>query len=372
MLLADMGADVIKIENPDGGDDSRAFSPYKKGISAYYMALNRSKRSVTLNLKEKRGKELFKSLVRKADIVIENFKPGTMKKLGLDYGALKNINPGIIYAASSGFGQTGPYSSRAAYDLIVQGMSGFMSITGLDPEHPVKAGSSIGDIFAGVFTAVGILAALEHRNKTGAGQMVDVAMLDCMVATLENAIATYDCSGKPPAPIGNVNRSISPFATFPTADGLVNICAGNNVLWRRLCEVVGMKRYIDDERFADNRDRVANFKEMYKIISEHLSKKTTAEWIEAFDAVKVPCGAIMNMEQVFNDPQVKAREMIVELMHPVIGKLFVPGVPIKFSKTPAGIKNPPPALGEHNTEVYGEILGLDENEVAHLKEKRVI
>lgn len=372
MLLADMGADVIKIENPDGGDDSRAFGPYKQGLSAYYMGLNRSKRSVTLNLKNEKAKEMLKSLVRDADVVVENFKPGTMNKLGLSYEVLREVNPKIIYAASSGFGQTGPYSPRAAYDLIIQGMSGFMSITGFDADNPVKAGSSIADIFAGVFTTIGILAALEHRRKTGAGQMVDVAMLDCMVATLENALATFDCTGKSPEPIGNVHRSIAPFASFRTADGQVNVCAGNDDLWRRFCEAIGMENYVSDPRFADNKVRVANFGELAPLINERMEGKTTAEWTAILDAVKVPCGPIMNLQQVVADPHIQARNMIVELMHPVVGKLLVPGVPIKFSETPASISSAAPALGEHNEEVFGQLLGMSGAEIAELKEKGAI
>lgn len=366
MLLSDMGADVIKVENPVGGDDSRAFGPYKKGLSSYYMGLNRGKRGVTLNLKDDRAKEIFKGLVREADVVVENFKPGTMKKLGLDYDVLKEVNPRIIYAASSGFGQTGPYSPRAAYDLIIQGMSGFMSITGFDKEHPVKAGSSIADIMAGVFTAIGILAALEHRRKTGEGQMVDVAMLDCMVAVLENALATYDSTGKSPEPIGNVHRSISPFAAFTTANGQINICAGNDELWRRLCEVIGMEAYTNDPRFADNKARVANFGELAPIMNERLKEKDTEEWLAALEAVKVPCGPILNMEQVVSDPHLAAREMLVNLAHPVVGNLLVANTPIKFSKTPASIEHAAPELGEHNKEVYGELLGLSGEEIDEL------
>ena len=372
MLLADMGADVIKVENPKGGDDSRAFGPFKDGLSAYYVSLNRSKRSITLNLKEERAREILKKLVEKADILVENYKPGTMKKLGLDYDALKAVNPRLIYAASSGFGQTGPYSSKAAYDLILQGMSGFMSITGFDADHPVKAGSSIADVFTGIFTTVGILAALEHRNKTGQGQMIDVAMLDCMISTLENAVASFDCSGKPPRPIGNVHRSIAPFASFPTSDGLVNVCAGNDELWRRFCDVVGMKQYAADERFANNKARVENFGELSKIIAEYTSKKTTAEWVKALDAEQVPCGPILNIEQVVNDPQVKARNMIMEMEHPKNGKFMVPGVPIRFSETPAAIKSFAPDLGEHNFEVYADLLGLGREEVEALRKDGVL
>lgn len=372
MLLADMGADVIKVENPAGGDDSRAFGPYKQGLSAYYMGLNRSKRSITMNLKDEKAKELFKELIRDADVVVENFKPGTMNKLGLGYDVLREVNPRIIYAASSGFGQSGPYSSRAAYDLIIQGMSGFMSITGFEKDHPVKAGSSIADIFAGVFTAIGILAALEHRRKTGEGQMVDVAMLDCMIAILENALASYDCNGKSPEPIGNVHRSIAPFASFKTADGQVNVCAGNEDLWRRFCEVIGMEEYVSDPRFADNKSRVANFGELAPLINAQMEQRSTAEWTAVLDSVKVPCGPIMNMEQVVWDPHVQARNMVVELAHPIVGSLLVPGVPIKFSESPAGIRCAAPELGEHNKDVFSGLLGLSEAEIDKLKENGTI
>ena len=372
MLLADMGADVVKIENPKGGDDSRAFTPFKNGVSSYFTGLNRSKRSITLNLKSTEGKEIFKKLVKRSDILIENYKPGTMKKLGLDYDALKDFNETLIYAAASGFGQTGPYSERAAYDLIVQGMSGFMSITGFGARHPVKAGSSIADITAGIFVTIGILAALEHRHKTGEGQMVDVAMLDCMVAILENAVANYDCTGKSPEPIGNVHRSIAPFAAFQTSDGVVNVCAGNDELWRRFCETAGMEELASDERFSDNKKRVENLGELSEIISSHLSQKTTAEWTAALDEVKVPCGSIMNMEQVFNYPQIKARDMIVEIEHPDAGKQRIPGIPIKFSKTPGGIKCPAPRLGEHNEEIYGDLLHISKKKLGRLKEAGVI
>jgi CoA:oxalate CoA-transferase len=372
MLLADMGADVIKVENPKSGDDSRAFAPFKNGLSAYFVSLNRSKRGVTLNLKEERGKEILKNLVRKSDVLVENYKPGTMKKLGLDYEVLSKVNPRLIYAASSGFGQTGPYSSRAAYDLILQGMSGFMSITGFDAEHPVKAGSSIADVFAGLFTAVGILAALEHRNKTGEGQMVDVAMMDCMIATLENAIASFDCTKKPPKPIGNVHRSIGPFATIPASDGLINVCVGNEELWHKFCDAMGMKEYITDERFANNKSRVENSVELVNIIATYSSKRTAAELMKVLDEVYVPCGPIMNIEQVVNDPQVKARNMIVELDHGEAGKFMAPGVPIHFSRTPASIRSIAPVLGEHNFEVFEKELGLGREDLEKLRKDGVI
>jgi len=371
MLLADMGADVIKVENPKGGDDSRAFGPFKNGLSAYYVSLNRSKRGVTLNLKEERAKQIFMELIVGADVLVENYKPGTMEKLGLGYEQLKKVNPRLIYAATSGFGQTGPYSSRPAYDLILQGMSGFMSITGFDAEHPVKAGSSIADVFAGTFTTIGILAALQHRHKTGEGQIVDVSMLDCMISTLENAIASYDCKGKAPQPIGNVHRSISPFAAFPTSDGFINVCAGNDELWRRFCETAGMPEYINDVRFIDNNGRVENFAELVVIISAHTKKRTTAEWMTALEEAKVPCGPIMTIDQVVNNEQVMARDMIVEIEHQE-EKFMAPGCPVKFSLTPASVKSSAPALGEHNYEIFGGELGIGRWEIEELVNRGVI
>lgn len=372
MLMADMGADVIKVENPKTGDDSRAFTPFKNGVSAYFMGLNRSKRSITINLKEPEGKELLKKLVTQADVLVENYKPGTMEKLGLSYATLKEINPRLVYAAISGFGQTGPYSAKAAYDLIIQGMSGFMSITGMDAAHPLKSGSSIADIFAGIFAVTGILAALRHRDKTGEGQMVDVAMLDCMISVLENALACYDSTGISPEPIGNGHRSISPFSAFTTSDGFINICAGNDDLWRRLCEVIGMEKYITDERFVNNRGRVENFPALAELANERLFRRTTAEWREALDAAKVPCGPIMNIEQVVSDPQVKDREMVIKQTHPEAGDLTIPGVPVKFSVTPASISSPAPLLGEHTNDILETLLGLKESEIAILKDKKVI
>ena len=372
MMLADMGADVIKVEIPTCGDDARAFTPFQNGHSAYFMSLNRSKRGVTLNLKDDRGKEIFKKLAAKADVVLENYKPGTMKKLGLEYEVLRELNPRLIYAASSGFGQYGPYSSRPAYDLIIQGMGGLMSITGMDKDHPLKVGSSMADLLAGIFSVVGILAAVENRHTTGKGQMVDVAMLDCLVSSLENAIARFVTSGKSPEPIGNDHPSICPFATIQTSNGFVNIAAGNNVLWSRLCEVIGMEKYIEDPRFDTNANRICHWPELKKLLIEHMTKKTTEEWIELLLAVQVPCGPINNIEQIVNDPQIAAREMIVEVNSPLCGPLKMPGVPIKFSDTPASISGPAPALGQHNKEIYSGWIGLDKKYLDELKADGVI
>ncbi|WP_352425971.1 CaiB/BaiF CoA transferase family protein [Aminomonas paucivorans] len=372
MMLADMGARVIKVENPQGGDDARAYTPFQNGESAYFMSLNRGKESVTLNLKHPEGKRILKELAARADILVENYKPGTMKKLGLDYDVLSRVNPRLIYAASSGFGQTGPYSDRPAYDLIVQGMGGLQSITGTDPKHPLKVGSSMADILAGIFAVTGVLAALHHRDLTGRGQMVDVAMLDCLVATLENAVARYETSGVAPGPIGNDHPSICPFATFESADGFINIAAGNDVLWARLCEVLGIPETAADPRFLTNRDRIENWLALKAILNAQTQGKTTAQWMEALMAVQVPCGPINTIDKVVSDPQVLAREMIVPVDHPVAGKLKMPGVPIKFSETPASIAGPAPLLGEHVGAIYGGLLGMSEEEIRKLREEGAI
>ncbi|MGI5861499.1 MAG: CaiB/BaiF CoA transferase family protein [Myxococcales bacterium] len=371
MMLADMGAEVIKVERPEGGDDSRAFGPFVGGESAYFMSVNRGKKSVTLDLKKPRGKELLIELAKKADVLVENFKPGVMKKLGLSYEQLREHNPRLIYAASTGFGQTGPYSARPAYDLVIQGMGGMMSITGPDAQTPTKVGSSIADISAGIFTTIGILAALNHRQRTGQGQMVDVAMLDCMVAILENAVARFVASGKSPSPIGNRHPSIAPFSTVKTADGMIAIACGNDELWRRFCKIAGLE-IAEDERFATNPQRVANWAELEPLINEAMQNKPSAFWLETLQAANVPCGPINDIEAVLSDPQVLARQMLVEVVHPVAGAMKVPGVPTKFSESPAEVRGPAPTLGQHNFEIFGKWLGLGEEQVRRLVDEKVV
>ncbi len=352
MLLADMGAEVIKIERPEGGDDSRAFGPFINGESAYFMSINRGKKSATLNMKHAEGKKLLKELIGQADILVENFKPGVMSRLGLGWEQLKQVNPRLIYAASSGFGQTGPYSDRPAYDLIIQGMGGLMSITGPDADHPTKVGSSVADIFAGIFSAVGILAALYSRERTGRGQQVDVAMLDCMVAILENAISRYVTSGNNPVPIGNRHPSIAPFCTVTTADGAMNIACGNDELWRKFCSLTGLDELAADERFVTNPARVQHFEALEPLINATTKNRTTGEWLAVLQAGGIPCGPINNVAAVLEDAHVKARRMLVEMTHPVAGTIKVPGVPMKFSETPAEALYPAPTLGQHNIDIW--------------------
>ncbi len=368
MILGDMGADIIKIEAVKTGDDSRAFGPYVNGESAYFMSINRNKRSITMNLKNPEAVKTFKEMVKKADVVVENYRPGTMEKFGLGYDVLKELNPRLIYASASGFGQTGPYSKRAAYDAVVQAMGGIMSITGQEGGAPTRVGTSVGDITAGLFCAIGILGALCSRDKTGVGQMVDVAMLDCQVAILENAIARYMVSGVSPKPQGNRHPSIVPFETFETSDGNIMVSAGNDKLWASFCRVIGREDMIDDPRFETNPKRFENYKELRPMIEAETKKKPVAEWQKLLDDAGVPESPINNIEMVIKNPQVQARDMIVEVDHPVAGPVKMPGIPIKLSGTPSEIRSAAPVLGADTDEILKELLNMSDEDIAKLKE----
>lgn len=372
MILADMGADVIKIEMPKTGDDSRGYGPYLNNESAYFMSINRNKRSMTLNLKTEKGKEIFLEMIKDMDVLVENYRPGTMEKLGLGYDYLATINPKLIYAAASGYGHTGPYSKRAAYDAVVQAMGGIMSITGEKDGKPTRVGSSIGDISAGMFTAIGILAAIESRHSSGKGQKVDVAMLDCQVAMLENAIARYYVNGEVPRPYGNRHTSIVPFETFETSDGEIMVAAGNNNLWAKLCECLGIPELIDDQRFKDNPLRNENYDELRPLLTPPFKLKTIKEWQDCLDKQGIPNGPINSIDMVVSDPQVIAREMIVEIEHPVAGNMKMPGIPIKLSSTPGRIRTPAPVLGQHSEEILKEYLNYSKETVEKLVEEGVL
>ncbi len=364
MMLADYGADIVKIEPPKVGDDSRAFGPFVGKESAYFMSLNRNKRSMTLNFKRQAECDVFKEMVKYADVVVENYRPGTMEKFGLGYDELKKINPKIIYAACSGFGHSGPYQYKPAYDIIVQAMGGIMSITGPEGGEPCRVGASVGDIIAGMFTAYGVMMALYHREKTGEGQKVDVGMLDCQVAVLENAIARYVTSGSVPTPLGNRHPSISPFSSFTAKDGHIIVGAGNDRLWTKLCNILGKPELLTDPRFNTNGNRTAHVKELTAILNEVFSTKTIEQWMEVLEAAELPCAPINTVDKIVNDPQIKARNMIVELEHPVAGHLKMAGVPVKMSVTPGAVERPAPLLGQHTAELLKEILGWDEAETA--------
>jgi CoA:oxalate CoA-transferase len=372
MMLADYGADVIKIEAPETGDDSRAFGPFIGQESAYFMSLNRGKRSMTLNLKVPDAVALFKDMVGKADVLLENYRPGTMEKFGLGYDVLKQLNPRLIYASCSGFGQTGPYMKQPAYDVIVQGMGGLMSITGHEGGEPTKAGASIGDIAAGLFTMIGVATALYARDRTGHGQMVDVAMLDCQVAILENAIARYVTSGVVPVPVGNRHSSITPFDAFKAQDGYVIIAVGKDKLWSGFCRLVGRPELADDERFQTNNARTRNQQQLKSILNQIFLSSTVEHWIKALNGAGIPCGPINTVAQLLRDPQIEAREMLVDIEHPVAGRLRMPGLPIKFSETPGEVSRPAPLLGQHTSEILAELLGLDAERVAALRTSHAI
>lgn len=372
MLLGDLGAEVIKIEQPSTGDESRNFGPFKNGFSLYFMSVNRGKQSLTLNLKTERGRAIFKQLVKRSDILVENFRPGTMEKLGLDYDTLKSEHPSLIYAACSGFGQTGPYAQQGAYDMIIQGMGGIISITGEPDGPPVRVGTSISDITAALFTTIGVLSALHHRNQTGSGQFVDVAMLDSLVAVLENAVVRYFATGETPKPLGARHPAITPFEAFASADGYVIIALGNDTLWSKFCEHVDRQELIPDKRFQTNADRTENHSQLFPILSEIMSQRTTDDWIDALGEIGVPCGPINAMDKVVTHPQVQAREMIARISHQITGEVEVPGVPIKLSKTPGSVDSPAPSLGEHTTDVLTRVLGIHIDEVEKLKQDGII
>ena len=372
MILSDLGADVIKIEQPEIGDESRNFGPFKNGFSLYFMSVNRGKRSITLDLKTDRGKDIFKQLVKQSDILVENFRPGTMKKLGLDYETLAAEHPALIYAACSGFGQTGPFAEKGAYDMIIQGMGGIISITGEPDGPPVRVGTSISDITAALFTTIGILSALHNRNSTGKGQLVDVAMLDSLVAVLESAIVRYFATDEIPQPLGSRHPAITPFEAFESADGHIIIAIGNDTLWAKFCEHVDQKNLISDPRFSTNVERTANHSELFPILSEIMRQRTTDEWIDALENIGVPCGPINTIDKVVNHPQVQARNMITQVIHQMTGAVEVPGLPIKLSDTPGDVDIPAPNLGEHTVEILTDVLKMSTDEVKQLKQERII
>ncbi|MDR3348480.1 MAG: CoA transferase [Acidaminococcales bacterium] len=364
MMLADYGANVYKIEPPKVGDDSRAFGPFVEKESAYFMSLNRNKRSMVLDFKKHSHIGVFKEMVKKADVVVENYKPGTMEKFGLGYDVLEKINPEIIYAACSGFGHSGPYMLKPAYDIVVQAMGGVMGITGPEGGEPTRVGASIGDIIAGIFTANAVMLALYHRQKTGQGQKIDVSMLDCQIAILENAIARYVTSGVVPEPIGNRHPSITPFASFAAKDGHIIIGAGNDRLWEKMCNVFGKAEWLNDPDFASNGARTNNVKKLYAQMNEVTKEKTIAEWIGILEEAGVPCAPINTVDKLVADPQIIARDMIVEVKHPVAGSLKMAGVPLKMSKSPGSVRMPAPLLGQHTNELLREMFGWDEKTVA--------
>jgi CoA:oxalate CoA-transferase len=334
MMLADLGATVIKVEPPKTGDDARHIGPFIKGKSAYFMSLNRGKHSIALDLKAEADREVFERLLGEADLLVENYRGGTMEKLGYDWATLHARFPKLIYVAISGFGHTGPYKTKPAYDMVVQGMGGVMSLTGQPGGPPTRVGTSIGDIAAGLFALSSIGAALYHRERTGEAQKIDVAMLDCQVALLENAIARYVATGAPPGPLGSRHPSITPFAAFQTADQPIIIAAGNNGLFAKLCEAIGAPALANDSRFATNDLRNTNHTALAQELERALGVNTSAHWLAKIEAAGVPCGPINNVAQVLADPHVQSRNMVVTLQDADIGELKLAGNPMKLSAAP--------------------------------------
>lgn len=372
MMLADMGAEVIKVESPGTGDDSRGWGPpFIEGESAYFMSINRNKKSITLNMKHGKAKEVINKLIMQSDVVVENFRPGAMERLGLGYEKVKEMNPRIIYCSISGFGQNGPYRELPGFDQVLQGMGGLMSITGEPGRPPVKVGVAIADISGGMFAAYGIVVALYNREKTGKGQMIDISLLDSQVAWLTYRAGSYFASGEIPEPVGSGHPVIVPYQAFRAKDCFINIAVGNDPLWQKFCDAVGLEKIKDDPRFATNAKRVENREAVVKIISDLIVTKTGEEWLKIITDAGVPCGPINTLDKIFADPQVLHRAMMVELKHPKAGKIKVTGNPVKLSDTPGEIKTSPPTLGQHTEEILTQ-LGYNRQEVDKMRQEKAL
>ena len=367
LMLADMGADVIKIEKvPDGDDTRRMVPPKVDGESAAFMILNRNKRGVSINLKSAAGKAVLEKMLAGADVLIENYRPGTMERFGLGYETLRKMNPALIYCQVTGFGRTGPYANRAGFDLIAQGLSGIMSVTGEGPGHPpVKAGPPITDISAGILAAMGVLAAYIHRLKTGEGQLVDTSLLEAGVTTTYWQSAICLATGKSPGAIGSAHPLSAPYQAIQTQDGWINIGAANQANWKRLVEVIGQQQLADDPRFIDNAARMQNLPALIDILTLHFRTRTTSDWLAQFEAAGVPAGPVLSIGEMLTDPQVLARRMVVEVEHSRLGRMKTLGPPVKFSATPGEVRSGAPLLGEHTREVLRE-YGYSDAEIDKL------
>ena len=368
-LLADLGADVVKVERPEGGDDTRAWGPphlkdaagRPTSESAYYLCTNRNKRSIAIDIAQPEGQALIRRLAAKADVLLENFKCGGLAKYGLDYPSLAKVNPRLVYCSITGFGQTGPYAARAGYDLLIQGMGGLMAITGrADDEEgggPQKVGVALTDIMTGLYATIGVQAALAERERSGVGQHLDLALLDVQIACLANQASNYLAGGVVPRRMGNAHPNIVPYQDFPTADGYMILAVGNDAQFTRFCEVAGHAEWATDERFATNPQRVAHRGVLIPMIREATKTRTTHEWVAALEAAGVPCGPINRIDQIFDDPQVRARGVRIELPHKAAGVVPLVANPIRFSATPIEYRRAPPMLGEQSSEVLSDWLG---------------
>ena len=374
MLLSDLGAEVIKIERPEVGDIARGNGPVVRGLSTYFLSLNRGKKSVTLNLASEQGIELFLKLTRSADVLVENFTPGTMEKLGLSYERIKEYNPKIIYVAGSGFGQYGPYAKKPAFDITIQAMGGVMSITGEEGGPPVRPGVSYGDITAGLFLCIAILAALQERQISGEGQFVDISMLDCQVTVQENAFVRYLNTGEIPHALGTRHPVITPFQAFQTKDGYIAVALRGGIKdqWPLFCAAIDRIDIMDDPRFKDGWLRTQNYEALKPIFTEAMKTKTTVEWVEELEQASIPCGPVNTIDQVTSDPQISARDMVINVHHPKAGRFKVANTPFKFSRTPCAVERASPDLGEHTQDVLSHLLEMTNEEISTLKSLGVI
>ena len=382
--LADLGADVIKVERPIVGDDTRHWGPpFAKDAngnetdeSAYFICINRNKRSITVDISKPEGQELIRQLAAESDVVIENYKVGDLVKYGLDYESLCKIKSDLIYCSITGFGQTGPYAHRPGYDFIIQGMGGFMSVTGeaedVEGASPQKSGVAIADIFTGMYATTAILAAVIHRDQTGQGQYIDMSLLDTQIAVMANVSSAYLTSGEIPRRWGNASPIIVPYQTFPTADGWMIVAAGNDGQYRHFVTVGGEPQLADDQRFLTNPDRVKHRKELVPLLEKMTRKKTKGEWIKLLETANVPCGPINNFKEVFENEQVIARNIQIHAPHPSVGDMKLVASPMKLSKTPVEVRMAPPTLGQHTNEILRERLHLDDEKIAQLHQKGVI
>lgn len=374
MVLGDLGADVIKVERPRVGDDTRHWGPPEAGgEAAYYLCVNRNKRSVTVNLKDPQGQAIVRQLARTSDIVIENYMVGTLDRMGLGYEDLRKENPGLIYCSITGFGQDGPYKDQPGYDFMIQGMGGVMSFTGAPDGPPMKVGVAIVDITTGLFAVNAILAALRHREKTGEGQYIDMALLDSVLAWLANVGSNYLVSGQNPTRWGNAHPNIVPYEPFRTQDGAyIALAVGNDLQWQKFCELAGLENLAHDPRYATNPARVKHRRELIPLVAEAMQRRPAKEWLAELNRLRIPCGPINTLDQVFADPQVLFRGMLAEVPHPTAGAVKMVASPMKMSRTPCEIRRHPPLLGEHTEEVLRERLGLSAEAIAELRQARVV
>ncbi|MCJ7771671.1 MAG: CoA transferase [Desulfobacterales bacterium] len=372
MLLSDLGAEVIKIEVPGIGDMSRFAKPDYNGVSSYFLSINRGKKSMTLDLKNEKAIRIVYDLVKKVDILLENFRPGVMDKLGLGYDIIKKHNPKIIYASISGFGQKGPYAQRPAFDMIAQGMGGLLSMTGSPDGPPARAGYSIGDIGASLFASTAILAALHERSVNGEGQWVDISMLDCQVALSENACSRHFATGEIPQPLGSRHPLFTPFEAFPTKDGYIILIIMKEKDWIKFCKVANKTDWINNKKFNSLESRIENYDHFLKEMNKLMHSKSTSQWLRIFEKNELMCSPVNNIKQVVNDPHIRKREMILEVKNAKDDKFKVVGTPMKFSKTPCEIKKTSPELGENNEEILSNMLGMSKEKIQKLRYLKVI